>query len=208
MVGVQLQMPANNHAGSEQMTKVKKELQTRFGTHCQIMMDDKSSIKMKLHLEGSLGSLFTLTLTPNTGYIQVQGPADKVLNFAKHIQTFVGGDVYTSRQKGAAPHNPCEQVRANNDVANHPGASTEATDPGANYHGANRHEATNDRGTEQGAAGTGTSSSPRSHIIGNHNVQVGTVVINTPRENSQENATSRNGMSRLINYLRDFFWMS
>ena len=200
MVGVQLQMPANNHAGLEQMTKVKKEVRTRFGDHCKIMMDDKSSIKMKLRWEGLLGNLFTLTLTPNTGYIQIQGPADKALTLAKHIQTFVGGDVYTSRRKGTTPHNPCEQVRANNDVANHAGASTEATDPGANYHGANHHEATNDRGTDQGAAGTGTSRSPRSRIIGDHNVQAGTMVINMPRENSQENAT----ISRLIDYLRDF----
>ena len=42
MVGVQLQMPANNHAGLEQMTKVKKEVRTRFGDHCKIMMDEKS----------------------------------------------------------------------------------------------------------------------------------------------------------------------
>ena len=175
------------------------------------MKDDVSSIKLKLRWEGSLGSLFTLTLTSNTGYIQIQGLADKILALAEHIKDLVGGVVYSARQGGAAPHNPSEPEpevtdhgateddatnhSATNHGANHRGASAEATDHGATNHGA----------TEEAAVGTGTSSSSSgvgaSPITGNGNVQVGTVVINTPMEDSPGNATSQNAMSALINGL-------
>ena len=167
MVGVQLQKPASNHVGSEQMTKVKDTLQTHFGINCKITKDDMSSIKLQLRWEGSKGSLFTLTLTPNTGYIQIQGPSDKTLTLAGHIQDLVGGVVYAARRGGAAPCNPNEgepNVGATNEGANAHGASTEATDhgatnQGANHDGANNHgastEATDHGATDDGATDDG-----------------------------------------------------
>ena len=219
MVGVQLQKPASNHAGYEDMTSVKKTLVTHFGDNCQIVKDDVSSIKLKLRWRGPQGRLFTMTLTPNTGYIQIQGPADKILALAKHIQQLVGGDVHSARQVGAAPHNPSEQESgdgATNDgadraadhgatdhAAHQQGTSQEAADHGATSHSATM-EAT--VGTEEAAVGTGTSSTSGvgvCPITGNGNVQVGSVVINTTVEDGQGSTAPQNAMNTLINGLRN-----
>ena len=124
MVGVQLQKLANNHHGYNMMTEVKLRLATRFGNECHIVMDDMSSIRLKLRWEGSQ---FTVTLTPNTAYITVQGPSGQTLHLAQHIQEVVGGTVYAAKEAGKEPCNPHEATQAATDH----GAVQAATDHGA-----------------------------------------------------------------------------
>ena len=112
MAGVQLQKLANNHHGYNTMTGVKLRLATHFGNECHIVMDDMSSIRLKLRWQGSQ---FTVTLTPNTAYITVQGPSGQTLHLAQHIQEVVGGTVYAAKEAGKEPCNPHEATQAATD---------------------------------------------------------------------------------------------
>ena len=86
-------------------TRVKLQLATHFGNECHIVMDDTSSIRLKLRWEGSQ---FTVTLARNTAYITVQGPSGQTLPLAQHIQEIAGGTVYAANEPGNAPSNPHE----------------------------------------------------------------------------------------------------
>ena len=222
MVGVQLQMPASNHAGYEQMQDIKRTMVDHFGDNCQIKQDDRASIKLKLRWDGPLGSLFTITLTPNTGYIQIQGPMDKTLTLAHYVRDLVGGDVYATRQAGAAPHNPSEHesddgatnagsMASAHGAADHAAGqqSHGATDHAASQQGTTQRAANDDTPNSQEAADHGASGHSGSigvgvsPITGNGNVQVGTVVINTGPEDSEGNATAQAAMTTLINGVRN-----
>ena len=224
MVGVQLQKLANNHQGHNMMTGVRQRLATHFGDECRIVMDDMSSIRLKLRWEGSQ---FTVTLTPNTAYITVQGPSAQTLLLAQHIQEVVGGTVYAAKEPGKAPSNPHEATQAATEHsaaevrAEHSATeaatdriSSEVTQP-ATDHGAaeatTTHSATEATqpatihgaaepepefaGTAPSAAGGTVSAS----VSGNENIQVGTVVINEqPTQDIRAMSALIQGMINLL----------
>ena len=225
MVGVQLQKLANNHPGYNMMTRVKLQLATHFGNECHIVMDDTSSIRLKLRWEGSQ---FTVTLTRNTAYITVQGPSGQTLPLAQHIQEIVGGTVYAAKEPGKAPSNPHEATQAATDhgaaeataehsateAATDHNSSAEAT-RAATDHGAAEATTTHSApeatqpatvhgvaepepefaGTAPSAAGGAVSAS----VTGNENIQVGTVIINEqPTQDIRAMSALIQGMMNLL----------
>ena len=186
MVGVQLEKPANNHEGYAMMTEALQKLQTHFGNACEIVKNDRSSIRLKLRWDGSL---FTITLTPNTGYIWVQGQAAKVLPLAQHIQEFVGGVVYSAKQPGAAPCNPAEDSQSEPEFTHGPSAFHGPTDE-ATVHGA-EDEATVHGATLAAGASRSSGGVASSPVTGNDNIQVGTVIINAQTQDNEENTAQQ-----------------
>ena len=150
MVGVQLQKLANNHHGYNAMTEVKLRLATHFGNECHIVMDDMSSIRLKLRWEGSQ---FTVTLTPNTAYITVQGPSGQTLRLAQHIQEVVGGTVYAAKEAGKEPFNPHEATQAATDHgAAEATAELSATEAATDHSSSSGEEAPTDHGAAEATA--------------------------------------------------------
>ena len=222
MVGVQLPRPANNNQGYAVMIAARQELQTHFGDVCEVVKDDQSAIKLKLRWQHSL---FTITLTSNTGYIFIQGPNGKLLPLAETIRDLVGGVIYVARQPGVAPHNP-SMTSATSD---HEDDMSEATAHGttqATVHGtpvdgateATVHGATGQAAAEAAIHGaseqasmpnasqTATSSvAPSSSgtvssspITGSDNIQVGTLVINTQSQDVSDDISTQNVVDTLI----------
>ena len=67
--------------------------------------DDASSIRCKTRWRDSL---FTLTLTSNTGYITLQGPSALLLAFGSHVVRITGGALHVAKAPGRPPCNPEE----------------------------------------------------------------------------------------------------
>ena len=166
------------------MAEAKQQLLTHFGRECQIAKHDDSSCLLKLRWEGAK---FTVTLTPNTTYITVQGPSKQTLPLARHIQSVVGGIVYAAKHRGKSPSNPS--------VATDHGATTGTTgaaDRSHTDHGATEPEPESadsapvaaDHGATAANHGA-TSGVASSSVSGNDNIQVGTVIINEPPVQSE-----------------------
>ena len=227
MVGVQLPKPANIKQGYAIMTAARQKLQTHFGDVCEVVKDDQSAIRLKLHWEHSL---FTITLTSNTGYIYIQGPQGKLLPLAESVQDLVGGVVYAARLPGTGPHNPSTTSATSDHADDASGppvhGATEATVHGATaaatvhgaagqatvhgaigqataeaaIHGASE-QASMPNASETAASSVAPSSSgtvSSSPITGSDNIQVGTLVINTQAQDGMEDISTQNVMNTLI----------
>ena len=108
MVGFFLGRPKNCQTGILVMRKARDTL-LALGSLGKVVVtnDDASCIRMKATWQGSR---FTLTLTGNTGYVFLQGPAASLLAFGSHVAGAIGGKLHVAKDVGAEPRNPSEQA--------------------------------------------------------------------------------------------------
>jgi hypothetical protein len=126
MVGVFLGIPADAIQGLHVMQVALNELTAHFGGQLTTKVNTQVLSRCKVDWQGAQ---FTLTLTSNTGYITVQGPSGKNLDFAKHVMSMVGGRVFVAREPGSSPRNPGVEPDAEKPAA-------EDHDAAAENHGA------------------------------------------------------------------------